>query len=120
MAAWFSRFARSTNAFVSSPAATAAAFLVVLSWGVSGPFFRFSDNWQLVINTGTSIVTFLMVFVLNNAQNRDTVAINAKLDALIHAIEAADNRFIGLESQPVERVQAVTAELPTPHETTPS
>ena len=66
-------------------------------WAVSGPFFHFSDGWQLVINTGTTIITFLMVFVLNNAQCRDTSAINAKLDAIIYAIDAADNRLIGLE-----------------------
>lgn len=114
MTQWFNAFARSTNAFVSSPAATAAAFVIVLVWAVSGPFFHFSDGWQLVINTGTTIVTFLMVFVLNNAQSRDTTAMNAKLDALIHSIEAADNRFIGLERQSAAAAEAVVAELPDP------
>src|SRR5580704_15711441 len=114
MTQWFNAFARRTNAFVSSPAATAAAFVVVVMWAAAGPFFHYSDGWQLVINTGTTIVTFLMVFVLNNAQSRDTSAMNAKLDALIHAIEAADNRFIGLERQADERAQAVIADLPDP------
>jgi low affinity Fe/Cu permease len=95
----FSAFARQVNAFVSSPIATALAFACVVLWAVSGPHFHFSDAWQLVINTGTTIVTFLMVFVLNNAQSRDTSAMNAKLDAIICAIEAADNRMIGLERQ---------------------
>lgn len=93
----FNDFARSVNRFVSTPIATALAFAVVVVWALSGPYFRFSDNWQLVINTATSIVTFLMVFVLNHAQSRDTSAINAKLDAIILAIESADNRMIGLE-----------------------
>jgi low affinity Fe/Cu permease len=114
MTQWFNAFARSTNAFVSSPAATAAAFVVVVIWAAVGPIFHFSDGWQLVINTGTTIVTFLMVFVLNNAQSRDTSAINAKLDALIHSIETADNRFIGLERQPTALADAVVAELPDP------
>ncbi len=93
----FGSFARSVNQFSASPQATGIAFLIVLTWAASGPFFHFSDGWQLVINTGTTIVTFLMVFVLNNAQSRDTSAMNAKLDAIIFSIEAADNRLIGLE-----------------------
>jgi low affinity Fe/Cu permease len=93
----FSRFARVVNTFVSSPAATFAAFVIVIAWAVSGPHFHYSDGWQLVINTGTTIVTFLMVFVLNNAQSRDTAAMNSKLDEIILAMESADNRLIGLE-----------------------
>jgi low affinity Fe/Cu permease len=95
----FSAFARKVNEFCSSPSATALAFVVVIAWALSGPHFHYSDGWQLVINTGTTIVTFLMVFVLNNAQSRDTSAMNAKLDAIIYAMEAADNRMIGLEKQ---------------------
>jgi low affinity Fe/Cu permease len=93
----FGSFARSVNQFSASPQATGLAFVVVLLWAATGPVFHFSDGWQLVINTGTTIVTFLMVFVLNNAQSRDTNAMNAKLDAIIYAIDAADNRLIGLE-----------------------
>jgi len=70
---------------------------LVLTWAVWGPFFHFSETWQLVINTGTTIITFLMVFLIQNTQNRDGAAIHAKLDELIHAVEAADERFIGLE-----------------------
>jgi low affinity Fe/Cu permease len=116
MTSWFSRFTRSTNIFVSSPGATFAAFTVVAIWAASGPFLHFSQEWQLIINTGTTIVTFLMVFVLNNAQSRDTSAINAKLDALIHAIETADNRFIGLERRSTDHVATVVADLPEPFE----
>jgi low affinity Fe/Cu permease len=93
----FGAFARSVNAFSASPQATGLAFVIVLVWALSGPAFHFSDGWQLVINTGTTIVTFLMVFVLNNAQSRDTTAMNAKLDAIIFALDACDNRLIGLE-----------------------
>ena len=70
---------------------------VVLIWGVTGPLFHYSDTWQLVINTGTTIVTFLMVFLIQNAQNRDGAAIQAKLDELIRSIETARNDFIGIE-----------------------
>jgi len=96
LAGQFGHFAKVVNNFSASPAATFAAFAVVVVWALSGPAFHFSDGWQLVINTGTTIVTFLMVFVLNNAQSRDTAAMNSKLDALILAVEKADNRLIGL------------------------
>lgn len=77
----FGVFARHVNRFVASPAATAGAFAIIIAWALCGPVFHYSDGWQLVINTGTTIITFLMVFVLNNAQARDTTAMNAKLDA---------------------------------------
>jgi low affinity Fe/Cu permease len=107
----FSIFATSVNRFVSSPAATGAAFIVVLVWALFGPVTHYSNGWQLMINTGTTIITFLIVFVLNNAQSRDTTAINAKLDSLILAIERADNRLVGLERLPVLEAEAITAEL---------
>jgi low affinity Fe/Cu permease len=103
----FGTFARSVNDFSASPQATALAFVVVLLWAVTGPVFHFSDGWQLVINTGTTIITFLMVFVLNNAQSRDTNAMNAKLDAIIRAIDAADDRLIGLERKSESEAKAV-------------
>jgi low affinity Fe/Cu permease len=71
--------------------------MLVLVWAASGPFFHFSDTWQLVINTGTTIVTFLMVFLIQNSQNREGEALQAKLDELIRALDAAEDRFIGLE-----------------------
>jgi low affinity Fe/Cu permease len=95
----FTAFARFANLFCSSPLATGLAFLTVLVWAISGPYYHFSVAWQLVIGTGTTVVTFLMVFVLNNAQSRHTSAINAKLDAIIIAIGPADNRMIGLEKR---------------------
>ena len=107
----FGRFARGVNEFSARPQATGIAFLIVLTWAVSGPFFHFSDGWQLVINTGTTIVTFLMVFVLNNAQSRDTTAMNAKLDAIIYSIDAADNRLIGIERKTEAQSKLIVDEL---------
>jgi low affinity Fe/Cu permease len=107
----FSRFARAVNTFVSSPAATFAAFVVVVIWAVSGPHFHYSDGWQLIINTGTTIVTFLMVFVLNNAQSRDTAAMNSKLDEIILAMESADNRLIGLEQKTDDDAEELRAHI---------
>jgi low affinity Fe/Cu permease len=78
---------------------------VVAVWAVSGPLFHFSDTWQLVINTGTTIVTFLMVFLIQNTQNRDSVAIQAKLDELIRALEPAHNKFVGIEKLTEEEVE---------------
>ena len=79
------------------PSAFAIALAVIIVWGVTGPLFHWSDTWQLVINTGTTIVTFLMVFLIQNAQNRDAAAIQAKLDEIIRSIEGARNQFIGIE-----------------------
>lgn len=93
----FERLATRVAAWAGRPAAFALALLVVAAWGMSGPLFGYSDTWQLVINTGTTIVTFLMVFLIQNAQNRDASAIQAKLDELIRAVESARNAFIGIE-----------------------
>ena len=76
------------------------AFVIIVVWAVSGPIFGFSDTWQLVINTGTTIVTFLMVFLIQNTQNRDAAAVHLKLDELISALEAADDRVMAAESIP--------------------
>src|SRR5450631_3715503 len=103
----FGVFARHVNRFVASPAATAGAFAIIIAWALCGPVFHYSDGWQLVINTGTTIITFLMVFVLNNAQARDTTAMNAKLDAIIIAMERADNRLVGLELKPESDARAL-------------
>jgi low affinity Fe/Cu permease len=107
----FGAFARRVNAFCSSPVATACAFLVVVVWAAFGPVFHYSDGWQLVINTGTTIVTFWMVFILNNAQSRDTSAINAKLDAIVSAIDKADNRMIALETRSDAVAKAIRDEV---------
>ncbi|HXK34808.1 MAG TPA: low affinity iron permease family protein [Dehalococcoidia bacterium] len=93
----FRRFAHHASVGVGSPYAFVAASLVVVLWAVSGPVFAFSDTWQLVINTGTTIVTFLMVFLIQNTQNRDSRAIHLKLDELIHAAHGARDRMIDVE-----------------------
>ncbi len=92
----FSHFANRTSQAAGRPAAFVVAFAIVLAWAISGPLFHFSDTWQLVINTGTTIVTFLMVFLIQNSQNRDSAAIQVKLDELIK-VSNARNSFIGIE-----------------------
>lgn len=98
----FSRFAARVAGLTGTPWAFLTAFVVVLVWAVSGPMFHFSDTWQLVINTGTTIVTFMMVFLIQNSQNRDSAAIQLKLDELIRAMDAASNRLIDIESDSEE------------------
>lgn len=107
----FGAFARFVNTFASSPTATALAFALVALWAISGPHFHYSDFWQLIMNTVSAVITFLMVFVLNNAQSRDTAAINAKLDSIVFAMKDADNRLIGLESQSESQAQAVIDDI---------
>jgi low affinity Fe/Cu permease len=93
----FVRFATLTAKIAGKPWTFIACLMIVLTWAVSGPVFRFSETWQLVINTGTTIITFLMVFLIQNTQNRDGAALHAKLDELIHAVRTADERFVGIE-----------------------
>jgi len=93
----FRRLATKTAHGVGHPLTFTGALLVVLVWGGTGHFFHYSDTWQLVINTGTTIVTFLMVFLIQNTQNRDSHAIHLKLDELIHAHKHARNRMMALE-----------------------
>src|SRR5438067_8968025 len=94
---FFSRFANRVAVWTGKPVIFSMALLTVLIWAATGPAFYFSDTWQLIINTGTTIVTFLMVFLIQNTQNRDAKAMHLKLDELIRAIQGARNRLVDLE-----------------------
>lgn len=106
----FGAFAHRVASWSGQPLAFILASAVIIGWILTGPLFHYSDTWQLIINTGTTIVTFLMVFLIQNAQNRDGSAIQAKLDELIRAVTDARNDFIGIEhltEADLERVKAV-------------
>ena len=96
---------------LGTPGALATATLVIVVWAITGPLFGFSDTWQLVINTSTTIVTFLMVFVIQNAQNRDAKAVHIKLDELLRAMEGASNRFVVAENLTEEEQDREIEEL---------
>jgi low affinity Fe/Cu permease len=97
MEKFFTQMASATSQIAGKPWTFIACLGIVILWAVSGPIFKFNETWQLVINTGTTIVTFLMVFLIQNTQNRDSAAMHAKIDELLHAVRSADERFIGIE-----------------------
>lgn len=101
----FYRLARRTSEAVGSPTASMMAASTIVLWAITGPLFKFSDTWQLVINTGTTIVTFLMVFLIQNSQNRDSSAVQIKLDELIRSIHAARNEVIDIEDSSEQELQ---------------
>ena len=107
----FVRFATLTAKVAGKPWTFIACVGIVLVWAITGPIFQFNETWQLVINTGTTIITFLMVFLIQNTQNRDGAAMQAKLDELIYAQRRADARFIGIEHLTEEELDAILAEV---------
>jgi len=107
----FRRFAHRCSAWVGTPYSFALALLVVAAWAVTGPAFHFSDTWQLVINTGTTVVTFLMVFLIQATQNRDAQSIHLKLDELIRVDRNARNLLAGIENCSEEELQALQKEF---------
>ena len=102
----YSRFSNAVSRFCGRPAVFALALGIVVVWALTGPLFDYSNTWQLVINTGTTIVTFLMVFLIQNTQNRDTRALQLKLDELILATQDARNDFVAVEEESEEELNA--------------
>ena len=107
----FTSFAGAVARATGKPLTFALSVVLIVVWAVTGPYFGFSDTWQLVINTGTTIVTFLMVFLIQNAQNRDGAAIQCKLDELIRAAGKARNQFIGIEHLTDDQIELVRGAL---------
>ena len=107
----FTMIAAKIAGWAGQPAAFVIALVTIIVWGVSGPLFGYSDTWQLVINTSTTIITFLMVFLIQNAQNRDAAAMQAKLDEIIRAIEGARNEFIGIEHLTETQLEQIRAQI---------
>jgi low affinity Fe/Cu permease len=104
---FFNRFSTAVTTATGSPAAFIIAGLVIVIWALSGPFFKFSDTWQLVINTGTTIITFLMVFIIQQTQNKDTLALQLKLNELIACDKRASNRLIEIEDLTPEELMVL-------------
>jgi low affinity Fe/Cu permease len=108
---WFHRFAARVAGRMGSPIAFFLAILVLVAWAVTGPIFGFSDTWQLIINTGTTIVTFLMVFLIQNTQNRDAKAIHLKLDELLKGVEGARTSMVDIEDLPDAEIKKLQREF---------
>jgi low affinity Fe/Cu permease len=107
----FTRIATVISTAAGQPLSFVAALLIIIVWGVTGPLFHFSDTWQLVVNTGTTIITFLMVFLIQNSQNRDGAAMQAKLDELLRAVDKAREQFIGIEHLTDRQIEMIRTAL---------
>ena len=112
----FRVFARKASSVLGSAWAFSAAILIIIVWAATGPMFHFSDTWQLIINTGTTIVTFLMVFLIQNTQNRDAKAVHLKLDELIRALKGARNKMVDLEKLSDDELQTLEKEFQRLHQ----
>jgi len=111
MRKFFNWFATKTSTAAGQPITFMVALAIIIVWGVTGPMFHYSDTWQLIINTGTTIVTFLMVFLIQNSQNRDGAAMQAKLDELLRAVDKAREQFIGIEHMTDDQIELVRSAL---------
>jgi len=107
---WFDRISKTSERLVGQPAAFAVALAVIVVWLVSGPLFTFSDTWQLIINTATTIVTFLMVFLIQNTQNRTTAALQLKVDEVIRALHGAHNALVKTDDLSLEEIEKLRAQ----------
>jgi low affinity Fe/Cu permease len=112
----FRKFAHKTSAIVGSPWAFILATAVIVVWAIAGPIFHFSDTWQLTVNTGTTIITFLMVFLIQNTQNRDATAIHLKLDELIRGVKGARTGMVALEDLNDEQLAKLKHEFDRMHQ----
>ena len=111
MNSFFRRFAHATSVAAGTPWAFFVAISVIAVWAITGPMFRYSDSWQLIINTGTTIVTFLMVFLIQNTQNREARVTQLKLDELIRSVKHARNRLVALEEMSDEELERIEREF---------
>jgi len=107
----FDRFASYVTKHAGAPSTFVLAFVLVLVWGISGPLFGFSETWQLIINTGTTIVTFLMVFLIQQSQNKDSKAVHLKLDEIIRSLDGADDELIDIEDLSEQQIRHLASQM---------